>query len=274
MNPYKISFLGMGRMASALLGGILGAQTLGIRPEQLCMYDKLPEQCLRMSDTGVSAAASAGEAVRFGDIIFLAVKPQNIRELFETVRESGADISGKTFVSIVAGVTIKSICEMIGGPAPVIRTIPNTPLLIGKGTTALSRNGLVDVSVFDFVRQLFGAAGTTLCVEEDKINAVTAATSSAPAYIYLVIQAIIEGAERQGLSGREIQEAVCHMVAASAEMVLKTEKTPEELIAMVTSPNGTTERAMRVLNGKGVKEIFSEAMDECVKRAEELSRLS
>ena len=273
MKQYRISFLGMGNMASALLEGILSADTLGIRPDAICMYDRLHSQCERYSHTGASTVSSASDAVRFGDIVFIAVKPQNIKDLLEEITQAGTDLCGKTCVRIVARVKRASICKGLGGTVPVIRTIPNTPLLIAKGTTALSRNDSVKDDVFAFVCDLFGASGSTLLVEEDKINAVTAATSSAPAYIYLIIQAIVEGAEKQGLSGPEIQEAVCHMVAGSAEMVLRTGKSPEELIRMVTSPNGTTERAMRVLNEKGVKEIFAEAMDACTRRAEELSRL-
>ena len=258
----KLAFLGAGNMAFAIVGGLMNAD--------ITVYDKITSQYDKF-DSSVKRAVSAPDAVRNADYIFLAVKPQNFPELLLELRESGVSSDGKTFVSIAAGISCESICRGLGKQVAVIRTMPNTPLLIGKGVTALSRNELVSDSVFDEIRTLFSVLGKTLVLPEDKMNAVIAATSSAPAYVYYFIDAICKEAKAEGIDTPELLTAVCAMVSGSAEMLMSMEKTPEELIKMVTSPKGTTERAMNVLYEEGFADTVARAMQACTERAEELS---
>ena len=150
--------------------------------------------------------------------------------------------------------------------------MPNTPLLIGKGVTALSRNEKVSDADFDKIFAMFSSIGKAFELPESKMNAVIAATSSAPAYIYYIIDCIAKEADLQGIDNPETLKIVCEMVKGSADMILSSDKTPDELIRMVTSPNGTTERAMQVLRDNALSETIAEAMRACTKRAEELSK--
>ena len=250
-------------MAYAIIGGMGGSADITV-------YDKLTSQYEKFGDT-VKIAASVADAVSVADYIVLAVKPQNFKEVLTEIRENTAFLEGKVFVSIAAGVKISSICASLGKEVPVIRTMPNTPLLIGKGVTSLSRNRVVSDEAFEEVTEVFGRLGKVVMLSEDKMNAVIAATSSAPAYIYYLIDCMVSEAVEQGLDGKEMLSAVCEMVKGSADMVLSSDKTPSELVKMVTSPNGTTERAMRVFYDRGLKDTVAEAMRACTARAEALS---
>lgn len=259
----KLAFLGAGNMAFAIVKGLIGAD--------ITVYDKITSQYDKF-DESVKRATSVTEAVKNADCIFLAVKPQNFPELLGELKESGISFDEKTFVSIAAGISCESICRNIGRDVAVIRTMPNTPLMIGKGVTALSRNGLVGDAVFEEIVSTFALLGKTMILPENKMNAVIAATSSAPAYVYHFIDAICKEARAEGVDAPELLTAVCAMVSGSAEMLMSTGKAPEELIKMVTSPKGTTERAMNVLCEEGFADTVARAMRACTERAEELSK--
>lgn len=259
----RYSFIGAGNMAYAIIGGMGKAD--------ITVYDKNTEQYKKFS-SDVKTAPSPEKAVECADFIVLAVKPQNFKEVLSEIKDSGVLLDGKTFISIAAGVTISSICQALGKDVPVIRTMPNTPLLIGKGVTALSRNELVSDEVFEKIYKMFASIGEAFKLSESKMNAVIAATSSAPAYIYYIIDCIAKEAINEGVDSPEILKMVCAMVKGSADMILSSDKTPQELIKMVTSPNGTTEKAMKVFSDQELDKTISEAMRACTKRAEELSK--
>jgi pyrroline-5-carboxylate reductase len=258
----RYSFIGAGNMAYAMVCGMGNAD--------ITVYDKITSQYDKFAPT-VKIAKNVPDAVECADYIVLAVKPQNFKELLAEIKDSGTELSGKVFISIAAGVKISSICGALGREVAVVRTMPNTPLLIGKGVTAISRNALVSDADFDEIKALFSAIGAILTLKENKMNAVIAATSSAPAYVYHFIDCIVKEAVAEGLDKDDMLKAVCEMVKGAAEMVLRSDKTPAELVKMVTSPNGTTERAMKVFNDNGFEKTVSDAMKACTARAEELS---
>lgn len=258
----KYSFLGAGNMAYAMI--------CGMGESDVTVYDKLTSQYDKFS-AAVKRAANVYDAVKYAEFIILAVKPQNFKELLGQIKDSGVDLDGKIFISIAAGVKISSICNALGREVAVVRTMPNTPLLIGHGVTALSRNDLVSDAEFEEINNLFSAIGHVITLDESKMNAVIAATSSAPAYVYHFIDCMVKEAEAQGLDAAVMLKAVCETVKGSAEMVLRSDKTPAELVRMVTSPNGTTERAMKVFADNGFDKTVASAMKACTERAEELS---
>ena len=258
----KFAFLGVGNMASAIINGI--------QEKNVCLYDKNPDKVRPFLTRGYLQASSAAEAVAYADYIVLSVKPQNIPELFDELRAARTDASGKIFISIVAGLAIPTITAALG-QVGVVRTMPNTPLMIGRGVTALTRNEAVPDADFDRICAMFRTVGDTIVLPEDKMNAVISATSSAPAYVYLFIDAIRESAAKQGLDDERMLDLICQMVIGSAEMIRQSGKTPAELIRMVTSPNGTTERAMKVFEEADLRGIVDRAMLACTRRAEELS---
>lgn len=257
------AFIGVGNMASAIICGLEEKYPVVLYDKDTSKYDKFTADCYR-------TAENASDAVAAADYIVLAVKPQNFTEVLGGIAESGIDLAGKTFVSIAAGITIGKI-EGSLGPVSCIRTMPNTPLMIGKGVTALCRNERVSDEAFTDITEMFGSLGKTVEMPEKDLNAIISATSSAPAYVYLFVKAICDGAREQGLDYDNMTELVCSMVVGSACMLTETGKAPEELIRMVTSPNGTTERAMKVLYEKDFEGIVKEAMVRCTERAVELS---
>ena len=264
-----ISFIGTGNMAFAIIGGLTSENSsLPVPKSQITLYDANAEQYKRfVGDFNI--AATIGEAIE-SDIIFLAVKPQNYATVLSEI--AGANLDGKIIISIAAGISTEYV-EKILGKCAVIRTMPNTPLLVGKGLTALCRNKRVSDEDFDLVEQIFAASGSTIRLEESEMNKIIPATSSSPAYVFLFIKAICDGAAAQGLKCDDIRKAVCDAVIGSASLAKESELSLEELIRMVTSPKGTTEQAMNVFYSEGFENIVSKAMDACLKRADELSLL-
>ncbi len=257
-----LSFIGCGNMAGAIIDGA--------KAYNICLYDTDTEKYVRFKGRGYTECDSIKDAVVGGDYIFLCVKPQVAPSVLPLLAD--CDLTGKVVISIMAGVTLTAMTEILGDATAIIRTMPNTPLMLGKGVTALCRNANVNDKRFSDICRLFSEMGEVMVVTEDKITAVTCASGSAPAYVYLFIKAIADEARAMGLEQKNLDEIIARMVIGSCHMVLESGKTPDELIRMVCSPNGTTERAMAVFEEEKFCEIISKAMQACGKRAEELSK--
>ncbi len=264
----NFAFLGTGNMASAIIKSMNGSYT----PDRIVLYDKDSARYDQFKDSPYIFAESAPDAVQKADYIFLCVKPQNFTELLGELKRADLDLTNKTFVSIAAGITIDFICEKLGRSVAVIRTMPNTPLLVGKGATALSKNEYVDEKIFKNICAVFASSGTAFTLPENKINEITAVTSSSPAYIFLFIKSMYDTALEMGIENKDLLEIICKTVIGSTELLLKTGKTPDELISMVKSPKGTTEQALNVFAENNFEEIINKAMFKCSARAEELSK--
>ncbi len=264
----KIAFIGAGNMASAICGGIIKSEIACAF--DIILFDKNAEQFSRFDENCIKEA-SIENAVKMADVIFFSVKPQNMKEILALI--SKLDIADKLFISICAGVSIKSIEDALGR-IKVVRTMPNTPLLIGQGVTALCRNSEVSDEEFAFATSLFASSGYTTELKEDEINRITAITSSSPAYVYLFAKAMLVGAQNMGIDAENTLEMICRTIIGSANMILSDSRSVDELIRMVKSPNGTTERALNVFEEKGFIDIVSEAMKACADRADELSKLN
>ena len=255
-------------MASAIAGGIVNSKM--IEPEQIYLYDKNVNQYAKFN-FNYSSVDSIESGVNIADYIFLSVKPQNIKEVLNDIAR--LNVENKIFVSICAGITISSIENSLGN-VKVVRTMPNTPLLIGQGVTAICKNKLVSEDEFDFVKRIFSSSGYVSEIKEDDINSLTSITSSSPAYIYLFVKSMLIGAENLGFNYEDTLEMICKTLIGSANMILSSDKSIDELISMVKSPNGTTEKALNVLEDKQLIDIICQAMSECTKRAEELAKLN
>ncbi len=266
-----VSFLGVGNMAAAMLHGIL-AGGLGLTPADITVFDVNPSQYEKIAGIGLNIAPTASAAIMASDVTVLAIKPQNYRELLGSIGAAGIDLSGKTFISLGAGISTDSICRMLGCDAAIVRVMPNTPLQIGKGVTALCRNASVSDEAFSFACGIFACAGSILPLDESQMNTVICVNGSSPAYIYHIIDAMIQSARAQGLDCEGIKEAVCQSVIGAAEMLLRSELSAGELVRIVTSPKGTTERAMNVLYEEDIAGTIDRAMRACTERAEEMAR--
>lgn len=265
----KIMFIGAGNMASAIVSGILKSKIC--LPHDIVLFDKNEEQYSKFNES-CTKALTIKDGIENSSHIFFSVKPQNIKEILNDIKD--LDLSDKIFISICAGVTIDSISNIIGNDKKVIRTMPNTPLMIGEGVTALCRNNYVSDDEFDFVSSLFSSSGFTAELDETEINRITAITSSSPAYVYLFAKSILDGASKMGIHNEKTLEMICKTIIGSAKMILATQKPLDELISMVKSPNGTTEKALNVFDENDFSEIIYKAMLACAKRADELSNIN
>lgn len=268
MTLNKILFIGAGNMASAISGGIVKSQI--VSADQIYLFDKLQEQYKKF-DARCVGTNTLSEGFCDAKYIFLSVKPQNIKDVLAEICQ--LDYQDKIFVSICAGITIESIENALPN-SQVIRTMPNTPLMLGMGVTAICRNNIVSDKDFDFVKSIFSSSGYVTEIEEKDINCLTSVTSSSPAYVYLFAKGILEGAKLQGFDYDDTLKMICYTLIGSANMILSTKKSVDDLIAMVKSPNGTTEKALNVFEDKNFLGIISEAMNACTKRAEELSKFN
>lgn len=255
----RFSFIGAGNMATAIIEGI-GAP--------VCIYDKNTAQYEKFQGKGHTFAADIPEAVANGDYIFLCVKPQNFDEILPVI--ASCDLNGKMIISIAAGITIERMERDLPG-MPIIRVMPNTPMMIGKGVIGLCRNAKVADKVFSEICRLFSTRGEVVVLDESKINALIAGVSSAPAYVFLFIKCIAEKAMELGIDDPRMIDYVARMTIGSAELLLSSKQSPNELIRMVTSPKGTTAEAMRVFEERNFAGIISEAMEACKQRADELA---
>ena len=268
----KIAFIGAGNMASAIIRGNLanGAQAVFAR-ENIIVYDINPEKLDQFE--GTVKARSIKEAVQLCDYCVFSVKPQHFENVLTELRHADVPLRDKKFVTIAAGIST-SFIEKYLGCVSVIRVMPNTPLLVGRGVSAICRNRYASKDDFSVVFSLFSSIGYAFEIEEKEMNEIVSLNGSSPAYIFLFIDALIKGAKEQGicLNDATLREAACRTLIGSAELMLQSEKSPEQLIRDVTSPAGTTEKAMEVLYNAGFSDIVREAMKACTKRAYELTK--
>ncbi len=263
----KILFIGAGNMAYAIACGISNAKL--VEDSNIILFDKNEEQFCKFPST-FSKSYDINEAISQADYIFFSVKPQNIKDVLSQIK---VDIENKVFISICAGITIESI-EKNFDKIKLIRTMPNTPLLIGQGVTAICKNQHVTSGEFDFVKSIFASCGMVTEIEEKDINALTAITSSSPAYVYLFIKSMYEGARALGFDYENTVELICKTFIGASNMVLSSDKTLDEQIRMVKSPNGTTEKALNVFEAENIEKIIADAMKACEKRAFELAEIN
>ena len=264
----KILFIGAGNMASAIAGGIVKSQI--VSANHIYLFDKFNEQYKKFDPCCVGTETLT-DGFNEAKYVFLSVKPQNIKDVLAEIRQ--LDYQDKVFISICAGITIESIEASLPN-AQIVRTMPNTPLMLGLGVTAVCKNNKVKNDDFDFVKSIFSSSGYVTEIEEKDINCLTAVTSSSPAYVYLFAKGLLDGSKSQGFNYDDTLKMICYTLIGSANMMLTANKSVDELISMVKSPNGTTERALNVFEDKNFVGIISQAMDACAKRAEELSRLN
>ncbi len=266
-------------MASAIIAGITSQNNPSpLLMSDIILYDKSPEKTVEYQKLGASVASSESEAAELADCVFLCVKPQNFCEVLPCF--SGVlGIENKLFVTIAAGISMQAVSDATCGAA-VIRVLPNTPIFVGKGVSAVCATPNVSDDDFKFVCNIFASSGSVLAVDEAQMNRIIGVTSSSPAYVFAFIKAIYEGAVAQGLvkspdnpdgiDERLILNSICDMIIGSAELMKTSDMTPDEQIKRVASKGGTTEQALLELGRCEFEEGIVSAMKKCTKRADEL----
>lgn len=247
-------FLGAGKMAGAIIRGLLSAKVCA--PGEILATD--PDDAvldLIASETGVTTA-EAPELGAKADVILVCVKPGDVAAALASC--GPLDIS-KLIISVAAGVTIKQI-EALAPHARVIRVMPNTPALIHKGAAAFALGSKAFETDADVVQEIFSAVGLVMRVDEPLLDAVTGLSGSGPAFVYLVIEALADGGVREGLSRTQALQLAAQTAAGAAEMILQTAEHPAKLKDNVASPGGTTIEGLGVLEARAVRSAFIDAV--------------
>lgn len=268
MSKQIIAFVGGGNMAASLVGGLI---TGGRSPAEVRIAEPRAERRAELAERfRVDVRADNAEAVAGASVVVLAVKPQVLRTVVAALGP-GLREQGSLLVSIAAGVREPDIRRWLGYDAPIVRTMPNTPALVRSGATALFANPFVSSAQCDLAESVMRAVGMTLWVQDEALmDVVTAVSGSGPAYFFLVMEMLEEAGVRLGLERETARLLTLETALGAARMALESSEDPATLRARVTSPGGTTERAVATLEDAGVRAAFHAAVAAARARAAEL----
>lgn len=262
----KIGFIGAGNMATALLKGMLASGI--VQASDVIISDKDDAKLEKLQSFGVITTNDNARVEAVADIVIFAVKPN----LIQTVANEMNGFSQKIYVSIAAGVTVKFLESVLGDNKKIIRTMPNTPAMVGCGMTVLTSNPNVTKEEEQSVFALFESIGDALILPEHELEIATALHGSSPAYVYMMIDAMADAGVRYGLSKVNALKLAAKAVEGSGKMVLETGIQPEQLKDNVCSPGGTTIAAVCELERTGFRSSVQSAIDACVKRNQEMKQ--
>ncbi len=272
MNIQKIGFIGGGNMASSLLSGLIAS---GHSPQHLWVSDINPETLTTLAkNLNVNTSASNDELINAVDVVVLAVKPQTL----SSVAKSAASLiqqKKSLVVSIAAGISQHSLSQWLGADTAIVRCMPNTPALVLTGATALHANEQVTPEQRNLAENIMRAVGIALWVnEESELDAVTAVSGSGPAYYFLLMEAMEKAALELGLNEVTARLLVQQTALGAAKIGLESSESPEQLRKRVTSPGGTTQKAIETFEQGGFTELVSKALHAARDRSIEMSKES
>ena len=258
-------------MAEAIISGMKEA---GLDVD-VTVSEPIEERASYLADTySVTIAANNVAAVTDADLAVLSVKPQQLSDVAQDIGTVVSDLSAVTFMSIMAGVQTKTIVDQIGCDR-VIRIMANTPSQVGAGATAWTASPTVSAGMREFAGRMLGSFGLQVYFDDEKlVDIATALSASGPAYVFVFIEALIDGAVQLGMTNADARALATQMVLGSAELAKKSGKHPADLRNMVTSPGGTTAAALHALESNGFRNASIEAVVAAFQRGEELNKLS
>ncbi len=261
----KIAFIGAGAMAEAIIARLKNHSIMAsdVDAKRLNYLQRKYR---------IKTSLNNSECFNFGELVILAVKPQQMAEVLKELgaRDQGLG-TGKLVISIAAGIPISYLSKKLPG-YKVIRAMPNNPALIGAGITALAKAKRVKSSQLQKARAIFSAIGEVVEVPEKLMDAVTGLSGSGPAYIYFIIEALIAGGKKAGMTAGLAARLAAATVEGAAAAVKLSGKSPAQLRAMVTSPGGTTIEGLAVLNSFKTAQAFSGAVLAAAKKSKLLSK--
>ncbi|MEX0659085.1 MAG: pyrroline-5-carboxylate reductase [Egibacteraceae bacterium] len=263
-----LAILGTGHMGEALLGGLL--RSGWARPDQLWCTVRDPERARVLAETyGVRADTDSPGATAAADVLVLATKPQNLRDLL-------VDIAPRvtvrhTIVSVAAGITTAAIAELVPTGTPIVRVMPNVPVQVDEAMSAIAPGRAAGDEHVRLAEEILGHVGRVVHVEERDLDAVTAVSGSGPAYVFLLAEAMIDAGIAVGLPREVATELVIQTVVGSATMLRDTGRRPAELREAVSSPGGTTLAALHVLEQRGLRAAVLDAVEAARARSAELA---
>lgn len=271
MKDVKLAFIGGGNMASSLIGGLVADN---LDPSQIKVADPITSLRENLAARyGVHTSKSNLDVASDADVIVLAIKPQLLKivaeELAPVVRERAPLV-----VSVAAGIHSEDINQWLGGNVAVVRTMPNTPALVQSGATALFANEQVSDEQRDLAESILRAAGLALWVDDESLmDAVTALSGSGPAYFFRIMEAIESAGIQLGLPAETSRLLTLQTAFGAAKMALESSEPVTRLRERVTSPGGTTEQGLRVLDENNIDKVFTDVLTAARDRSKELANI-
>lgn len=265
MKDLKVGIIGCGNMGGAVLKGLLDK---GVTPAKLIVInDKDAGKAAALSSATGCRQEELASLVKDSEYLIIAVKPQDSKGL---LKEISGYITSQTIISIMAGVKISSITDILGKEVPLARAMPNMAAVIGESITAVTFNNKIKQK--EEVKNIFSSIGRVVEVEEASLDAVTALSGSGPAYLFYLVDAMISAAEKMGLKADVAKELAVQTAFGASALLKEKSSSPGDLINAVASKEGTTEAALSIFEEKGLKKIIEAAIVRAKERSEELSR--
>ena len=269
MTDRKVAFLGGGKMAEALVSGLI--RSGGRTAEEIMVTNRREERARELAGKyGVTATLDNAAAARWANVLVLMTKPQDIEVLLQQIR--GHVSAEDLVISFAAGVRTSFVQKHLPDDVPVVRVMSNVPVMVDEAMSVVAAGSHATEAHLGTAEELLGYVGKVLRLDEKHLDAVTATSGSGPAYFFLLAEAMIEACILLGLSRDVATELIIQTMLGSAKMLRDTGKHPVELREMVTSPGGTTIEAIRKLEEAGVRAAFLNAIDAARKRSEELAQ--
>lgn len=267
MKRTKVAFVGAGNMAEAMINGMLAAGYC--ESGDVVCIDIRERRLAELEEEYGVRTASGLDALDGAETVVLAVKPQTVPEVLPDIKKR---LDPEALViSVAAGIACATIEQVLGEGRRVVRVMPNTPALVGQGASAVACGRWATEGDIARVREMLDCCGMAVRVDEDDLDAVTALSGSGPAYVFYLIEAMMQAAGEMGLEGAVARELTLQTVSGAARLMAQSGEAPAELRARVTSPGGTTEAAIRMLERDGVRERIVQAVLAARDRAVELS---
>jgi pyrroline-5-carboxylate reductase len=269
MSEQTLAFIGGGHMATSLIGGLLAD---GRNPQSIWVADPERNKLDGLhSRFGVNTTPDNLQAAQAADVVILAVKPQQLKTVAGALK-AVVTPTRPLWITIAAGIRIVDLERWLGGSAPIVRAMPNTPALVQAGATALFANPRVSTGQQQTAESVLRAVGVTLWLEDENLmEVVTALSGSGPAYFFLVMEALENAATELGLEPNTARLLTLETAFGAAKMALESEEDSISLRQRVTSPGGTTERAIAALEKANIREIFANALRVARDRSHELA---
>ena len=272
MTPVKTGLIGCGKMGGALIRGAMQANAL--TPRDIVAYDAIPAALEDFTrSTGTTAATSLDDLVRQCDTLILCTKPGDVPQVLSTIAATTGS-EPRLLLSVAAGVTLAALESSLPTSVRTVRSMPNTPALVGCGASAFCLGSRATRDDATRTRNILGAVGIALELPEKSMDAVTGLSGSGPAFVFLVIEALADGGVRAGLSRADALQLAAQTVLGSARMVLDTGLHPGELKDRVASPGGTTIEGIATLEQHGLRGALIDAVTAAARRSAELGRPS
>ena len=260
----KLGVVGVGNMGGAIIKGINGK----LGNTAVFAYDKDPQKLVNLRNLGATAANNIADIAHKCDYLLIAVKPQQLDEVLAQIKL--ANNENVVLISICAGISTEYIRARTFPKAKVVLVMPNTPMMLGVGASAMSRGENVSDNEFTFARKVIGSCGITKVISEDKMKEIIAVNGSSPAFIYVYALGFVQYAEKVGIDRDTALALFAQSLIGSAKMLTESGMEIEELIKQVSSPGGTTIAGLEKLSEGKLTEVVIGACEACTRRAYEL----